>query len=84
MVACVNQPSLIFSINLNNCRTISDNNEMKLTVFQTLIVRVQHEVLEATGDVVIGQELQVILIKLKLQRMLLQNLQGYKKTERDS
>lgn len=30
----------------------------------------------------IGQELQVILIKLKLQRVLLQNLQGYKKTER--
>lgn len=57
---------------------------MKLTMFQTLVVRVQHEVLEATGDVVIGQELQVILIKLKLQRVLLQNLQGYKKTERDS
>lgn len=53
-------------------------------MFQTLIVRVQHEVLKATGDVVIGQELQVILIKLKLQRMLLQNLQGYKKTERET
>lgn len=57
---------------------------MKLTMFQTLIVGVQHEVLEATGDVVIGQELQVILIELEVQRMLLQNLQGYKKTERDS
>lgn len=31
----------------------------------------------------IGQELQIILIELKLQRVLLRNLRGYEKTERD-
>lgn len=46
-------------------------------MLQALVVGVQQEVLEAVGDVVIGQELQIIMIKLKLQRMLLQNLQGH-------
>lgn len=46
-------------------------------MFQSLIIRVQQEVLEAVRDVMIGQELQIILIKLKLQRMLLQNLQRH-------
>lgn len=32
----------------------------------------------------IGQELQIILVKLKLQRMLLQNLQRYEKMDKDS
>lgn len=43
-------------------------------MFQALVVRVQQEVLEAVGDVVVGQELQIVLIELKLQRVLLQNL----------
>lgn len=43
-------------------------------MFQALVVRVQQEVLEAVGDVMIGQELQIVLIELKLQRVLLQNL----------
>lgn len=53
-------------------------------MFQALVVRVQQEVLEAVRDVMISQELQIILIKLKLQRMLLQNLQGYEKMDKDS
>ena len=48
-------------------------------MLEALIVRVQQEVLEAVRDVMIGQKLQIILIKLKLQRMLLQNLRGQKK-----
>lgn len=48
-------------------------------MFQALIVWVQQEVLVAVRDVMIGQELQIILIKLKLQRMLLQNLQRHEK-----
>lgn len=32
----------------------------------------------------IGQELQIILIKLKLQRMLLQNLQRHEKMDKES
>lgn len=43
-------------------------------MFQALVVRVQQEVLEAVGDVMIGQELEIVLIELKLQRVLLQNL----------
>lgn len=43
-------------------------------MFQALIVRVQQEVLEAVGDVMIGQELQIVLIELKLQRVLLHDL----------
>lgn len=31
----------------------------------------------------IGQELQIILVKLELQRMLLQNLQRYGKMDKD-
>lgn len=53
-------------------------------MFQALVVRVQQEVLKAVGDVMIGQELQIILIKLELQRMLLQNLQRYEKMDKDS
>lgn len=53
-------------------------------MFQALIVWVQQEVLEAVRDVMIGQELQIILIKLKLQGMLLQNLQRHKKMDEDS
>lgn len=52
----------------------------KLTMFQALVVWIQQEVLEAVWYVMIGQELQIILIKLKLQRMLLQNLQKYENT----
>lgn len=55
-----------------------------LTMFQALIVRIQQEVLEAVRDVMIGQELQIILIKLKLQRMLLQNLQTHEEMHKDS
>ena len=55
-----------------------------LTMLQALIVGVQQEVLEAVRDVMIGQELQIILIKLKLQRMLLQNLQRNEKMNKDS
>lgn len=55
-----------------------------LTMFQALIVGIQQEVLEAVRDVMIGQELQIILIKLKLQRMLLQNLQRHEKMHKDS
>ncbi len=51
-------------------------------MFQALIVWVQQEVLEAVRDVMISQELQIILIKLKLQRMLLQNLQRNEKNGR--
>lgn len=52
-------------------------------MFQALIVWVQQEVLEAVRDVMIGQELQIVLIKLKLQRMLLQNLQRREQTNKD-
>lgn len=45
------------------------------TVLQTLIVRVQQEVLEAVGDAVIRQKLQIVLIKLKLERVLVMNLE---------
>lgn len=53
-------------------------------MFQALIVGVQQEVLEAVRDVMIGQELKIILIKLKLQRMLLQNLKRHEKMDKDS
>lgn len=53
-------------------------------MFQALIVWIQQEVLEAVRDVMISQELKIILIKLKLQRMLLQNLQRHEKMDRDS
>lgn len=53
-------------------------------MFQALIVGVQQEVFKAVGDVMIGQELQIILVKLELQRMLLQNLQRYGKMDKDS
>lgn len=43
-------------------------------MFQALVVRVQQEVLEAVGDVMIGQKLHIVLIELELQRMLLHNL----------
>lgn len=52
-------------------------------MFQALIVRVQQEVFKAVGDVMIGQELQIILVKLELQRMLLQNLQRYGRMDKD-
>lgn len=44
-------------------------------MFESLIVRVQQEVLEAVGNVMIGQELEIILIILELQGILFQNLQ---------
>lgn len=74
------------SIIRDNTKTNSPRFKLyiTLTMFQTLIVWVQQEVLKAVRDVMIGQELQIILIKLKLQRMLLQNLQRYEKTDKDS
>lgn len=74
------------SINRDNIKTNSPWFKLwsALTMFQALIVWVQQEVLKAVRDVMIGQEFQIILIKLKLQRMLLQNLQRYEKTDKDS
>lgn len=45
------------------------------TVLQALILRVQQEVLEAVGDAVIRQKLQIVLIKLELERVLVVNLE---------
>lgn len=44
------------------------------TVLQALVVRVQKEVFEAIGDVVVCQKLQIVLIKLKLKGVLVMNL----------
>lgn len=45
------------------------------TVLQALVVRVQKEVFEAIGDVVVCQKLQIVLIKLKLKGVLVMNLE---------
>lgn len=45
------------------------------TVLQALVVRVQKEVFEATGDVVVCQKLQIVLIKFKLKGVLVMNLE---------
>lgn len=45
------------------------------TVLEALVVRVQEEVLEAIGDVVVRQELQIVLIKLKFQWVLVMDLE---------
>lgn len=45
------------------------------TVLEALVVWVQEEVLEAIGDVVVSQELQIVLIKLKFQWVLVMDLE---------
>lgn len=45
------------------------------TVLEALVVRVQEEVLEAIGDVVVRQELQIVLIELEFQRVLVMDLE---------
>lgn len=45
-------------------------------MLEALVVRVQEEVLEAVGDVVVSQELQVVLIKLEFQRVLVMDLEA--------
>lgn len=44
-------------------------------MFEALVVRVQEEVLEAIGDVVVRQELQIVLIELEFQRVLVMDLE---------
>lgn len=44
-------------------------------MLQAFVVGVQEEVLEAVGDVVVCQELQIVLIKLKLHGALVLDLQ---------
>lgn len=45
------------------------------TVLEAFVVRVQEEVLEAIGDIVVRQELQIVLIKLEFQRVLVMDLE---------
>lgn len=45
------------------------------TVLQALVVRIQKEVFEAIGDVVVCQKFQIVLIKLKLKGVLVMNLE---------
>ena len=47
-----------------------------LTQLDALVVRVQQEGPEAVGDVVVGQELQVVLAELKLHGELQVDLRG--------
>lgn len=53
----------------------SNNLPLIHTVLEALVVRVQEEVLEAIGDIVVCQELQIVLIKLEFQRVLVMDLE---------
>lgn len=44
-------------------------------MLEPLVVRVQEEVLEAIGDVVVRQKLQIVLIKLEFHWVLVMNLE---------
>lgn len=53
----------------------SNNFPLIHTVLEALVVRVQEEVLEAIGDIVVRQELQIVLIILEFQRVLVMDLE---------